>query len=449
MATPIPDNHACFTLAELAELTGGRCLGAAERKVSGVVTDSRRVEAGALFVALRGENHDGHAFLPQVAQRGAAALVREGTELPTGLDAVAVPDTLEALSAIARGHRRRWGGRLVAITGSAGKTSTKELAAAALRGAGRRVRATVGNLNNRVGVPMTLLTLAADDELAVIELGTSEPGEIAALAAMAEPDVGVVTLVSEAHTAGLGGLEEVRREKTALLRALGDRGVGIVAGDDPSLAGERALRFGAQEEADARLLDWGIEGSRTHAVVQVAGRTIELRLRLLGEAAARNAAAALLIAQSLGADLDAAAGGMEALAPLAGRMCPIDVGGALVIDDSYNANPRSMELALRTARKLADRRGARLLAVLGDMKELGSLSVPAHRRLRQLAEELADVHVFVGSEMARVGEVWEDLAELPAHLDAAAPDVVLVKGSRSMGLERVVDALRARGEGEP
>lgn len=449
MATPIPDNHASFTLAEVAASTGGRCVGDGARRVTGVVTDSRRATLASLFVALRGEAHDAHAFLPQVAERGAAAVVREGVTLPTGIDAVVVPDPLEALGAIARAHRRRWGGRVVGVTGSAGKTSTKELTAAALRGAGRPVRATVGNLNNRVGVPMTLLTLTDADELAVVEMGTSERGEIATLASIAEPDLAVVTLVSEAHTAGLGSLEDVRVEKTALLRALGADGVGVVAGDDPSLAGEDALKFGFGEGAHGRILDWDLDGVHTRVRLAVGDRAVELRLRLLGEAAARNAAAALLVAHALGLDLDAAAQGMAELAPMPGRMFPVEVGGALVIDDSYNANPRSMELALRTARQLADRRSARLVAVLGDMKELGGGSLEAHRRMRALAQELADAALFVGPEMAATGEAVADAEDALAQLRVAAPDVVLVKGSRSMGLERVVEGLVQRGGEAP
>ncbi len=449
MATPIPDNCASFTLAELAAITEGRIVGDEARGVVGVTTDSRRVGQDGLFVALRGDSRDGHAFLPQIAKNGAAALVRQGTSLPAGIDAVEVADTLEALGAIARAHRRRWGGRVVGITGSAGKTSTKELIAAALRGAGCRVRATVGNLNNRIGVPMTLLTLTDEDELAVVEMGTSERGEIATLASIAEPDLGVVTLVSEAHTAGLGSLEDVCVEKTALLRALGAEGLGVVAGDDPALAREDALQFGVHEGAHARILEWNLEGARTRVRVQIGERRVELRLWLLGEAAARNAAAALLVVHALGFDLDAAAEGMEGLAPMPGRMCPVEAGGTLVIDDSYNANPRSMELALRTARQLADRRGSRLVAVLGDMKELGDQSKEAHRRLRDLAQELTHAALFVGPELAATGEALNDAEDALARLRVSAPDVVLVKGSRTMGLERVVEGLVGRGEGEP
>ena len=449
MATRIPDNAARFRLAEVAELTGGALVGA-DREVAGVITDSRRAAAETLFVALRGETHDAHRFLPQVAEAGGAALVEKGVACPEGLARVEVEDTLVALGALGHAWRERFAGRVVAITGSAGKTSTKELAAAGLSGAGVSALATEGNLNNRVGVPMTLLTLGDAHEVAVIEAGTSEPGEIATLGAMIAPEIAVVTLVAAAHTQGIGTVEDVFVEKTDLLRARIEGGVGIVNGDDERLRRcEGVRRYGFAEDADVRVLGWRMDGPRTVARYRLGERELEASLQLVGEAAALNGAGALAVAQALGVDLEAFCRGMGELAPVAGRMTPRPAGEALVLDDSYNANPSSVLLALRTAARVAEARGGRLLAVLGDMKELGALSEAKHREVRAEADARAARAFFVGPEMAAVGDALEDL-ELDALLAAIGPlaagDVVLVKGSRSMALERVVEALVAREE---
>ncbi len=219
MATPIPQNEATFVLGEMAATCSGRIdPGCAGKRVRGVVTDSRAVQPGQLYVALRGETHDGHKFLAQAHAQGAcAALVERADQAPAGLPIVVVQDTRRALGDLAHLHRSRWAKPVVAITGSAGKTTTKELTAAVLGALGHNVLRTQGNLNNDIGVPMTLLGLTAAHDVAVIELGTSAPGEIARLAQIARADVGVVTTVSLAHTAGLGTLAAVADEKCALL----------------------------------------------------------------------------------------------------------------------------------------------------------------------------------------------------------------------------------------
>lgn len=450
MATPIPSNAACFTLDEIAEATGGRVVGDGGLAIEGVFTDSRSSRPEGLFVALRGERFDAHRFLADVD--AAAALVSdESADGPK--HRVVVEDTTEALGAIAQAHRLRWGqggGRLVAITGSAGKTSTKAMTAAALRGAGLRVRATEGNLNNLVGVPMTLLTLTDDDQVAVVEMGTSAPGEIAALAAYALPDVALVTGVSEAHTAGLGGIEGVLEEKASLYAVLEEEDVAIVNVDDRRLSrvhvDARRVEFGTSEEAEVRLIEWSFEELRTLARIDVAGTVVEVRTALLGEAAARNATAALAIAYALDADVRMAAAALAELGPVAGRMSPqLRADGLLVLDDSYNANPASTRMALDTAAAIARSRGAHLWAVLGDMKELGGASDAAHRRLLEYAFPRARL-VLVGAEMeaARADldlDVMSVSLASDVRLEVGAGDVVLVKGSRSMALEQVVTSL--------
>jgi UDP-N-acetylmuramoyl-tripeptide--D-alanyl-D-alanine ligase len=475
MATPIPGNSATFTLEELARATGGALRGAAAgASICGVVIDSRAVRPGTLFVALRGERLDGHAYLTAAAAQGAAALlVERGRATPADVALLEVDDTLVALGAIAALHRRRWARPVVGVCGSAGKTTTKELTAAALTGAGLRVHKTAGNLNNLVGAPMTLLELGDEHEAAVIELGTSAPGEVARLAAIAAPDVAIVTLASAEHLEGLGTLEAVAEEETAVWRALGPSGRAIGNADDPpTLArlpagpGSASLSFGKAPGASVQLLGRALDrSSGSRATYRIGERTLEVALPLLGEVAALDAGAALCAVLALrGADaLDGAARGLSEARPAAGRLVPVPgVLGTLVIDDTYNANPHSVLAALDTVVELARLGGARAIAVLGDMKELGPDSHRYHEQVGKHAVKLGvSVLVGCGREMvaATAAAAWEAsgrFATFPTQvmhvadpLDAIpvalsllrAGDVVLVKGSRSMAMERIVEAL--------
>jgi len=462
MATPIPVNHATFSLSEVVQATGG-VLHGEPCEVRGVVTDSRAVEPGSLFVALRGERFDGHRFVGQAVSSGAGALViASDADLPEpGVASVRVADTTTALGDLAAHHRVRWGRPVVAITGSAGKTSTKELVAAALDAGEGRVAKTRGNLNNLVGVPMTLFCLDESHEVAVIEMGTNAPGEIPRLGALGRPDVAVITLVSAAHTEGLGSLADVAREKTSLISSLTESGIAVLNADDAQLSdadlgGRRAILFGRDEGADVRLRAVTVDaelGTAARYAVKGVGE-VEVRLLLLGEAAALNAAAALAVAIARGVDVRAAALRLSSVEPTPGRLCPLSDGTYCVIDDSYNANPRSTQLALETARAVADARGVGLVAVLADMKELGAVSAAMHREAADLAVEVANRGVvLVGPEMAvaaRPGVTHvADAADAigPARSFARSGDVILVKGSRSMTTERVVSALA--GEGAP
>jgi UDP-N-acetylmuramoyl-tripeptide--D-alanyl-D-alanine ligase len=459
VATVIPENAATFALDEVAEATRGRAHGAA--RVVGVRTDSRAVSEGALFVALRGERFDAHRFLPDVARAGAgAAVVERGASVPAGLPYVEVDDALRALGDLARRHRERWGGVVVGVTGSVGKTTTKELCRAGLEATSARVLATAGNLNNRVGVPMTLFGLDASHDVAVIEMGTSEPGEIARLAEIGRPDVAAVLQVAEAHTAGFGSLEALADEKTSLFRRLAPGGSAVANADDPRIMAraprDPSLRtFGASEGADARLVAWRLEGQGTRASYRVHDAALDVTLALLGEAAAINAAAALAVCDALGRPLADFARGLAGARPSAGRFALREGrDGAALLDDTYNASPRSMAMALRMAEALREARGGRLLVVLGDMRELGPIAEAAHRALgEQVAAIRPALFVATGADMAfaadeaaRLGarvERAKDAAEAAAIASAAlAPgDLVLAKGSRSMGMEAVVGAL--------
>ncbi|MET0386953.1 MAG: UDP-N-acetylmuramoyl-tripeptide--D-alanyl-D-alanine ligase [Polyangiales bacterium] len=476
MATAIPANRASFTVGEIAAGCEGRTEALHEGvRVEGVVTDSRAVKAGQLYVALRGERFDGHSFLAQAYAAGAAAaLVERADGAPAGLPLVVVADTRRALGELARLHRARWGKPVVAITGSAGKTTTKELTAAALRGVGQKVLSTVGNLNNDIGLPMTLFGLTDAHDVAVVEIGTSGPGEIAWLTHIAEPNVGVVTTVALAHVEKLRSLAEVADEKCALLAGLPRAGTAIYGADSAELSArvntfgaQRVLGFGLAESAELRLVGQSLcDDLSTRLEYTLEGETAprQLALQLCGQSAAIDALAALAVVQALhGVEaFEAAGGGIASVTPLPGRMRPRrGPHGALVIDDTYNANPASMLSSLGTLAALAQVRRGRAIAALADMAELGDHAKAEHERIGRAVVELGLSDVFFcGPDMAHaakvaqlevkrrrakgphVQHVMDPLAcvsPLTRQLDATA--AVLVKGSRALAMERVVDAL--------
>jgi UDP-N-acetylmuramoyl-tripeptide--D-alanyl-D-alanine ligase len=469
MATPIGTNRAVFDARAAAEATGGRVTRAAAGRVArGVTSDSRAVVPGSAFVALRGERHDGHTFLGAALDAGASLVVVERGRAPVDArtDAVEVDDTLAAWGAMARSHLRAWrsanaAARVVAITGSAGKTTTKELCAALLRTAGA-CHFTAGNLNNRVGVPAVVFQLEESHRFAVLELGMSVPGEIAALAALVEPDVAVITNVGLAHAGGVGGgIDHVAREKGALFEAVRPGGVCVANADDPAAMGQlgRAPRgalvtsFGRDQTARYRLLErepLGLDGSRLR--IDRGGRgVLSVLLPIPGEAAAIDLVAAIAAADAAsGVDLDVQAA-VRGLAPIAGRMHVRRARGVTILDDAYNANPGSMRAALST---LAECGGGRRVAVLGEMKELGPAAEREHEALGDAVAE-AGVALLVscggmadrtahGARARGVEVVVTSGAEEAARVavERVRPgDVVLVKASRSIGAERVVEAL--------
>jgi UDP-N-acetylmuramoyl-tripeptide--D-alanyl-D-alanine ligase len=484
MATAIPANQASFELSELAACSGGRLRAVHDQQhVQGVVTDSRAVQPGQLYVALRGERYDGHAYLAQAQAAGAAAAMIEvaaEASAPAGLPVIVVDDTRRALGEIGRLHRTRWGKPLVAITGSAGKTTTKELTAAALRGVGQHVLATIGNLNNEIGLPMTLFGLSAEHTVAVVEIGTGGPGEIAWLTHVAEPTVGVVTTVALAHVARLKTLADVAEEKTALLKGLPREGSAIYSIDSAELRARahtfdarRVIGFGEARDAQLRLCRCELRADLSMQVeYQLEGDAAarSFMLNLYGQSAALDALAALgvVIALHGPSALAQAEAGMQLVKPLPGRLSPRSCAqGALIIDDSYNANPASMAASLRTLAELAQVRGGQAIAALGDMAELGSHSQPEHERIGRLVVELGLSDVFFcGPEMAHAAKVARHevqarrakgprvqhfadpntvASELMRMLDASS--AVLVKGSRALAMERVADALCPSSEG--
>lgn len=458
-----------FTAAELAALTGGTLArGEPAHALEGATLDSRSVEPGQLFVAIRGPRHDGHDHALAAARAGAAGLlVRRGFSpeepLPPSVAVVEVEDTTRALGRLARGIRKRFRGPVVAITGSTGKTTTKEMCAAILGQVAPCLR-TPGNLNNQFGLPLSLLGLEAHHRFAVVELGMNHRGEIGALAEIACPDVGVLLNVGPAHIEHLGSLEAIAEEKGDLLAHLPAEGRAVVNADDPRVLAQArrspapVLHFGREADAEVRAeqVRPGSRGFRF--VLRAPEGSLPVEVAGLAAVTVENALAAAAAALAAGAPLDAVGEGLARFRGVPGRFEPLRLrGGSTLVDDSYNANPRSVSEALRT---VAERRGpGRAFAVLGTMGELGGEARAAHREagalaarlgiaglvaLGEHAHELAAGAAGAGlpEERIRVARGAEDAADWVAA--ALCPgDWVLVKGSRAARMERVVQALVA------
>jgi UDP-N-acetylmuramoyl-tripeptide--D-alanyl-D-alanine ligase len=481
MASTIPPNQARFTRAELIEATGGEC-GAFDGEVIGISTDTRAELGGGLFVALRGERFDGHGFAGAAVQRGARVILAEADIGEAGAVAVLrVPSTLDALGRLGAYHRRRWGRRLVAVAGSVGKTTTRTAVFAVAKAAGRAVACPPGNLNNRIGVPMVLLTLSHHDDLCVVELGTSEPGEIEQLTAVADPDVGVLTRISLEHSERLGGLDAIEHEEGALLRGLRKTSSAVINADDErcsrQLAGSPAARqLGYGFRASAKkgqnhyriLAQDSLGGGGTRVRIErPQGALLDVRSPLLGPPGAYALAAALAAVEAL---LGRLLTGEEVEAALAspllgepGRLTPIELAdGSLLLDDTYNSSPASVRSSVSVARQLADTRGGRLILALGEMRELGALSLDAHREVgADLVVARPDLLVAFGGDAAAFLEEPERRGVPVAFGDDAAAalelvraqreprDVILVKASRSLRAERIVAGLREPGSPAP
>jgi UDP-N-acetylmuramyl pentapeptide synthase len=520
MATPIPPNRARFTLSEVALATHGtvthRGPHGAEAAV-GVVSDSRAVTPGSIFVALRGESHDGHAFVDAAVRNGARILVVEKRslqreqvrriDLPEEASIVEVDDTLVAWGGLARAHVTKWrlesvDGRVVAITGSAGKTTTKELTAALLSEVAK-THFTAGNLNNRIGVPAVIFALEPSHRFCVLEMGMSLPGELDAITDFAKPDVSVIVNVGVAHAEGVGGREGVMQEKGAVYRALGSDGIAIVNADDPWVC--RAARdarvrrvetFGRGGPSSSRRPGSFAEDGMAEAiardsrasfpppsggagplagphyrlverepdpsggarvVVSCAGRELSLHFPLPGEAAAIDLLAALAAQEAASREVLSSNTIEKAVAAvrLSGRGAVRKLANdVLVLDDSYNANPASMRSALATLVEIAGSR--RKVAVLGEMKELGPLANAEHEFL---GDAIADAGValaigcggLIDLTLERAASRGVGVLHCASTTEAAertkeniAPgDALLIKGSRSTGTEAVIKAIES------
>jgi UDP-N-acetylmuramoyl-tripeptide--D-alanyl-D-alanine ligase len=467
-ATEGPRTSAAFTLEDVLAATGGELssLGATTR-FGGVVTDSRAVRAGELFVALRGDAHDGHAFVAEAASRGAGAVLieeRTGETLPT-CGVVVVRDTLAALGDLAALHRHRSDPRVVAITGSNGKTTSKEMLGSILEHAlGREhVLRTQGTQNNLVGLPLTLLGLDAQVQVAVLEMGMNGPGEIWRLAEIADPDVGVITCVARAHLEGLGSMRGVAEAKAELFRRLRPQAIAVYNADDPYVAAAapaaagRRIGFGLGEEATVRAIDVtddGLAGIRFR--LRVEEKETPVALPVPGRHNVTNALAAAGAAYALGIPLDAVARGLDAFRPAAMRMEVVALpSGVTVLNDAYNANPASMAAALATLRASA---APRRFAALGSMRELGDEAAAAHRELGSVVARAGLDGLFLIGTHAPDVRGGAEAAGMPAaqitiaatHEELAgvlrsrlrSGDLLLLKGSRGATMETVLVHLR-------
>lgn len=423
-----------------------------------VSTDTREDLRDCLFVALKGERYDGHAFVADAVAKGAAGVVIADGEAPSSVLAYRVADTLEALGALGLAARRKLGAKVGALTGSFGKTTTKEFAAALLAFAGERFLATKGNLNNLVGMPKTLLSAEGGERYAVLELGISVPGEMELLSRWCEPDVALVTGVGAAHTEGLGDVPGVAREKLKIAAALKAGGTLVLPHGDallkaPAGSGAKVVTFGWEEGATVRgegFEPMGVAGSR----FTVAGR--EFRVGLPGRHNATNALGALALVSALGVELPAGAVPvLKAQSGLRGEVRRTGSGANLLVD-CYNANPGAVLAALETLAELAG--VARKILVLGEMKELGALSEGSHREVGSRAAKMgvSALFAFGGgaapaveaakseglSDAALIGS-REELTEI-LRSQAVSGDWILIKGSRSTRLDEVADALAGR-----
>ena len=439
-----------MTLSEAAALSRGRASGA-DTRFDGVATDSRSVGRGQLFVALRGERFDGHDFLAAAAARGAAAAMVDGRyQGPFPLPVVIVEDTKRALGELARQWRARFAPALVAVTGSNGKTTVKEMLAAILRRhAGEpAVLATTGNLNNDTGVPLTLLRLRDEHRWCAIELGMNHRGEIAYLAQLAAPTVALVNNAQREHLEFMQSVDEVATENASVYDALPAAGVAVVNADDGHAAFFRR-RAGAR-----RVVDFGIGAAMVGGGYLLKELSSELRLRTpAGEASAtlaipglhnvRNAFAAAACAHAAGIELASIAAGLSAFRPYTGRLQVKQAqGGLTVIDDSYNANPDSVRAAIDVLASCP----APTVLVLGDMGEVGPRGPEFHREIGAYARSRGVTRLLALGEasahaVAAFGAGAQHFSDVESLLPAIRGRTVLVKGSRFMKMERVVAAL--------
>jgi UDP-N-acetylmuramoyl-tripeptide--D-alanyl-D-alanine ligase len=424
----------------------------------GVSTDSRTVSAGQLFVALRGEKFDGHDFLGEMAAKGVAAVVAE--QLPPGftLPAIVVPNTLVALGQIANWWRAKYDIPVIGVTGSNGKTTVKEMIASILAAAfGEEARlATQGNLNNEIGVPLTLMRLAPGHRAAVVELGMNHPGEIGRLAAIAAPTIGLVNNAQREHQEFMHTVEAVARENGSVLAGLPKDGTAVFPGDDTytqlwheltdSRGPRRTVTFGLSDSCDVHAT-YKSTGFGSELSVSMTDAQFTISLQAAGEHNVRNALAAIACAFAAGIDQDAIVRGLESFAPVGGRLQRKQAAnGATVIDDTYNANPDSVRAAIDV---LAQACAPRIL-VLGDMGEVGSQGQQFHEEIGAYAKSRGIDTVLATGELARHlassgaqhFEQFDDLlAALDTKLGSNSGATVLVKGSRFMKMERVVQHL--------
>lgn len=438
-------------LSQIAQMTGGTLHGD-DVAIARVERDSRTVQSGDLFLALQGERFDAHDFVPQVAGKASAALVVR--RIDAAIPQVVVDDVRLALGRLAAAWRQQFHQPVIGLTGSNGKTTLKEMLTAILSQQGQTL-ATIGNLNNDLGMPLTLLRLRKDDQFAVIEMGANHFGEIAYLTEIAQPNIAILNNAGNAHLEGFGDLAGVARAKGEIFAGLQAGGIAIINADDAYAAywlglntERQVLRFGMTNAADV----FGTVDAANQFYIHTQGEQVAVNLHLLGRHNQLNALAAAAAALALGIKLATIAEGLATLQAVKGRLCPKrGKHGGMVIDDTYNANPTSTAAAVAV---LASVQGRKIM-VLGDMGELGDTGVALHAAIgQQAASQGVDALYTLGTLSTAASQAFgEMLGHAPLHFTALADlltvleqdlqpgTTVLVKGSRSARMERVVDAL--------
>ena len=462
---------ALWTSDEVAQALGAVI--AAPFEANGVTFDSRAVGKGDLFFALKGETTDGHGFVAEAMKRGAAAAVVSRDVENAGGTLLRVPDTLKALEGLGRAARRRSKARIASVTGSVGKTSTKD-ALRAMLSAQAPTSASTASFNNHVGVPISLARLPREARYGVFEIGMNHPGEIEPLARQVEAHVGVVTNVGPAHIGFMGSEEAIADEKACLFAGMAQGAVAVLNRDGKHyerLAGHarhfgvsRIVGFGRGETADARLVSCNLQDSGSDVVALIQGRRIEYRLGAAGEHWVLNSIAALAVAEALGADVEQAAASLAGITASPGRgarrFLKFGTGTVELLDESYNGNPMSVRAMLAILARTEPAKGGRRLLALGDMRELGEGADAYHAGLADAVSASGAAQVFLCGphmealwrklEPAQRGVHRPDSMALAGEVAAAlrAGDVIAVKGSLGSKMKHVVDAILAASGGE-
>lgn len=436
-----------LTAGDIAGITHGRLIGGdAAAPVSGAVIDSRKAGPGVMFCALKGERADGHDYIAASLALGSPCALAE--RVPEGVTGgvIVVPDVAKAMAELAAYCRAQFTGPVVGIVGSSGKTTTKEMVANVMSERFNTLR-TEGNLNNELGVPLTLFRLDSDTGAAVVELGISDFGEMTRLGNMAKPDIAVYTLIGRSHLNALHDLDGVMRAKGELLDVMRPDALVIVNGDNAHLAAlqcrQRKLTYGLGEHCDVRAENLSASGSEVRFDIVRGGTRFTIKIPAYGRHLVYAALAAATVGFELGLSTGEIAEGLAKYAPVGSRARVIHEHGITVVDDCYNSNPDSCSMAIESASDLP----GRLVCVLGDMLNLGPDSAKMHAEVGALAKKHAAVLLCAGDESANMGGVHFDSVEalIDALPDYICPgDTVLCKASRGMHFERVVDALLAR-----
>lgn len=454
-----------LSLSDIARRCGAQMLNpqAADCFVSRVLQDTRKLEPGDVYLALRGERFDGHDFVRAAAEQGAAAAIvaEEATlEVPANFPLLVVPNPLDALHRLAASWRAELACTVVCLTGSSGKTSTKEFLASVLSQAGP-VSATHGNLNNHIGLPLSILETTREDRYAVWEIGMNHPGEIAPLAALARPQLSVITNIGTAHIEFFPNRDGIAVEKGALFANTQPDGYCFYpAGDDYaetlcSLAGSRAVPVGvAAKQPIARNPIPTADG--ISFTLAIGDESVEVHLPVHGQHMVSNALLAAAVGNAVGLSIEQIAVGLESVKLVGGRLRKVEIGGIVILDDTYNANPESVLAALRTLACFPIEEGAHRIAVLGRMGELGHYTQTGYDRVGRGAAEAVDCLVTVGKETGPMAEAarsagLERVYTVPDHTSATTllrsitrpGDIVLIKGSRAAAMETILNQLTA------